>query len=322
MLETLKIIYETLKSLRKRNNKNVHFETIIAQSQIEKIISKTTALTPTKNSRERAKFKGNPMKVLSFKEIINLIPILVKNMFEIIKSYQGLKKHPHKNSITTEELKTLEKKAKTFGIDTIGYTKIKKNDIFQNRAVLYPYAIVFSIKMNKEDIEKAPSYQSLKTIQDTYLQTGIVANKITNLLRQMGFGAQSGPGLGGQTVYPVLAERAGLGAFGRHGLIITPENGPTHRLGVVYTNITNLPLNEKNHHEWIQDFCQKCGKCIKKCPANAIYKKPQKTRGNNITFINSDKCTSHFENYGCSICIKECPFNKIGYQQIKSSFLN
>lgn len=85
----------------------------------------------------------------------------------------------------------------------------------------------------------------MKTIQDTYLQTGIVANKITNLLRQMGFGAQSGPGLGGQTVYPVLAEHAGLGAFGRHGLIITPENGPTHRLGVVYTNITNLPLNEK-----------------------------------------------------------------------------
>lgn len=34
----------------------------------------------------------------------------------------------------------------------------------------------------------------------------------------MGFAAHAGPGLGGLTIYPVLAERAGIGAFGRHGL--------------------------------------------------------------------------------------------------------
>jgi hypothetical protein len=30
IFETLKIIYEALKSFKERNNKNVHFETIIA----------------------------------------------------------------------------------------------------------------------------------------------------------------------------------------------------------------------------------------------------------------------------------------------------
>lgn len=78
-------------------------------------------------------------------------------------------------------------------------------------------------------------------IYRAYEKTGVIADSLAKLLRKMGFGAHSGPGMGGPTIYPVLAEKAGIGTFGLNGLIITPENGPRHRVGVVYTNIKNLP---------------------------------------------------------------------------------
>lgn len=316
MLEAFKTIFKVFK---KGKNKETHIEDMIGD--VDKILTQDRVITPGEQAREQEEFKKNPMENLALTEKISLIPILMKNMIQLKKSYQGLEQIPQKDNISKKELEIIEDKARKLGVDAIGYTKVKRDDIFLKRGILYPYALVFSIAMDKDDIETAPSYKSLHMIQETYAQTGIIANKLTNLLREMGFGAQAGPGLGGLTLYPVLARRAGLGVFGRHGLLITPENGPTHRLGVVYTNITNLSLNEDNEYEWIKDFCQQCGKCISACPSNAIYKEPVKTKGDNVAFIDTDKCLKYFKSYGCSICVKECPFNQIGYQKIKEGFL-
>lgn len=319
LIKKLNLLFKVLKG-----NRGSGFEKMIAEEQFNNLLSKEDAIDPGNNSRKRGEFKGNPMSNLSITEKFKLISILMKNMSELKKSFEGLDQKPRRNHIDDEELSKLENLSESLGVDSISYTELRRNDIFQNRKVLYRHVIVFSIKMDKDDIEKAPSYDSLKMIQETYARTGIVANKITTLLKEMGFGAQSGPGLGGLSIYPVLAERAGLGTFGRHGLIITPENGPTHRLGVVYTNIENLPSSKEKRkdHEWIKDFCDQCGKCIRKCPANAIYQKPKETEGDNISFIDNDRCVEYFaEHYGCSICIKECPFNLVEYEDIKESFL-
>ncbi|AGB40448.1 4Fe-4S protein [Halobacteroides halobius DSM 5150] len=314
-------MFKTLLELFKKDNNEPHdIDAMIGD--LDKLLSHEQVIEPGQNSREQGEFKGNPMQHISIMKRLNLIPILIKNMRELKKSYRGLDQTPDREKINQEELERINQQAEELGVDSIGYTTVNKDDIFLNRGILYSQAIVFSIEMDQEDIQTAPSFQSLKTVQDTYAQTGVVANKITNSLREMGFGAQSGPGLGGQTIYPVLAKRARLGAFGRHGILITPENGPTHRLGVIYTNIKNLPTTGDNKHEWINDFCQQCGKCIESCPVDAIYEEPVTTTADNIAFIDNDTCVEYFaRNYGCSICIKECPFNQVGYHKIKENFL-
>lgn len=71
-------------------------------------------------------------------------------------------------------------------------------------------------------------------------------------------------------MYPHLAQNAGLGFKGRHGMVITPEFGPRQRISVIFTSIQNLPVNSSNEHSWVPDFCLKYGGCVKKCPGNAI----------------------------------------------------
>ncbi len=62
---------------------------------------------------------------------------------------------------------------------------------------------------------------------------------------------------------------------------------------------------------------EKCGICLKKCPANAILEVPIKKEQGNISRIDSDKCFEVFyKKTGCSICIKVCPFSKIGYDRV------
>jgi len=182
---------------------------------------------------------------LSFREKIELFPIFFNNVFQIIKSTKGLNKKPKRDNIRLEELEEIEKYAKELGVSSIGYCKLDRDDILEGFGVIYTETLVFSVEMDKDKISKAPSFDTLKMIYRTYAATGVIANKLAKKLRKMGFGAHAGPGFGGLTVYPVLAKKAGIGTFGKQGIIITPENGPRHRLGVVYTNITNLPQAKK-----------------------------------------------------------------------------
>lgn len=129
----------------------------------------------------------------------------------------------------------------SWGASSIGCCGVERDDIFEGFGLVYDKAMVFTVEMGREEVARAPSFSTLKMVYRTHLETGVIANKLAGLLRGMGFRAHAGPGLGGLTVYPVLAVKAGLGALGRSGLMITPECGPRHGIGVVYTNIRSPP---------------------------------------------------------------------------------
>ncbi|MHA1347677.1 MAG: 4Fe-4S dicluster domain-containing protein [Candidatus Heimdallarchaeaceae archaeon] len=145
--------------------------------------------------------------------------------------------------------------------------------------------------------------------------------KIAKFLRQKGYSSQASHPLGGLVLYPRLAEKAGLGSFGKSGLLITPVNGSTVRLAAVFTSIKNLPVTDGHEHSWIREFCKTCLKCIKECPPQAILKEPIKHDTGRVTHIDNNKCFPYFaENYACTICIKVCPFNNNSYDKIKAAF--
>ncbi len=184
--------------------------------------------------------------------------------------------------------------------------------------MLHAHAIVLTMEMDRERMDASPSADSAVMVHETYNELGIAANAIARHLRELGYSAQAGHPLGGLTLYPPLAQAAGLGWQGMHGLLITPEFGPRVRLAAVFTSIEDLPDSGGEEHAWIEDFCAECVKCVRQCPPDAIRTEPIRHASGRVTSIEPDRCLPYFvRNHGCSICIKVCPFHQRDYDWLK-----
>ncbi len=251
-------------------------------------------------------------------------PILHKMVGCIIqsrKSSSSITKNPNLNKtiISENELKDLEIYIKTLEIDMIGYAKVPSELVFKNHKILYGNAIVIIMEMKSSEMETAPSKKALKEVFRTYSDLGLTVNKIADYLRKKGFNAMAGPAIGGDASYVPIAEQAGLGVIGKHGLLITDKSfGPSMRIATIYTDIENLPMQEENPHLWIKDFCNKCKKCVRGCPGKAIYEETLESG----RAIDQNKCALPFaRDYGCSLCIKNCTFFNKDYYEIKEKFI-
>ena len=283
---------------------------------------------PTASSPTKFEIPLEAMKLIQERddfEMQQVFPMrrLLSNMKNIHLSVDSITENPSKpkNETTTEFLKQLEEYAISLGIGSIAFTKLPQELIFQNVGVLYDNAIVLTMEMSKEKLDQAPSQATLNMVFGTYDDLGKGANKIAEFLRNHGYAAQADHPLGGLVLFPPLAQKAGMGWVGRHGLLITPEFGPRVRLAAVYTNIENLPLTDSNEHDWISKYCDLCGICVKQCPVAAILDKPIIHESGLITCIKQRECFEYFvQYYGCSVCIKVCPFSKSddAYKRLKA----
>ena len=255
--------------------------------------------------------------------ILNLMVSCIKQAKISAESIRNNPKNK-KKQLSEQERSSLEEYARTLGVSQIGYTKVDRDMIFSDRGILYDNAIVFIIKMRKDAIQTAPSKTAIKEIFRTYNELGIIVNKISDYLRKLGYNAMAGPAMGGNVSYVPLAQKAGLGVIGKHGVLISDQDfGSSLRIAAVYTDIENLPFAEDNPHMWIKDFCQSCNRCVRLCPANAIYEKNILVNGNpdTQTSIDNTKCAVPFaNNYGCTVCVKECTFFNNDYATVKDRF--
>ncbi|WP_420630301.1 [Fe-S]-binding protein [Candidatus Leptofilum sp.] len=253
------------------------------------------------------------------------VPYVLGSVTNIRKSVRDLDRNPTngKKTITASDLDELRAYAKTVGVDEIGFSDVLQEWVFQETAVLFNKAIVLVMEMDKARMQLAPNKDTAVMVHETYDLLGRASNKIADWLRERGYAAHAGHPLNGMALYPPMAQAAGLGYRGIHGLLITPRFGPRVRLAAVFTEIENLPMYDGHEHEWILDFCQICHRCIRDCPPKAIYETPIEHENGLVTTVDNTKCFPYFiNNHGCSVCIKVCPFNQQGYHKIKSSFLN
>jgi epoxyqueuosine reductase QueG len=239
-----------------------------------------------------------------------------RRLFSIIKnihiSVDSITQNPtYPNSSVSEVfLEKLMKYTQSLDVGQFEYVKLPRDLIFQEYGVLYDNAIILAMEMSKEKIDKAPSQTTMNMVFGTYDELGKAVNKISEFLRDHGYAAQADHPLGGLVLFPPLAQKAGIGWVGKHGLLITPKFGPRVRLAAVYTNIGNLPFAESNNHGWIEDYCKICGICVKQCPPKAIRDESLIHENGLITHISQKNCFEYFaQYYGCSICVKVCPFS-------------
>jgi ferredoxin len=249
---------------------------------------------------------------------------LFRNMSAGAKLYR--KRFPASSDRATPALlRDFETLARSMGARDIGYVEVPNYAIFQRKGIPCRFAIVFTVEMQQEPIETAPSFECQLEVMDGYKRMSRIAMRLTHYLRTAGYEAYPGTALGGVTDYVHLGELAGLGAIGYHGLLITPGEGARLRINTIYTNIANLPTLEatgrKNEHLWVRDFCAMCRKCIRSCPVQAIYETPRARGDGGMQSIDHGTCRDYFaSNFGCGVCLAVCPFSHSGYSTVKERF--
>lgn len=250
-----------------------------------------------------------------------LAPLFLSSMLGVLSANKSIKDNPAnpRTEIAPEELDELIAYAHDFDC-VIGFAKLDHLFIFKGKSISFDNSIVLAMEMDAEAISQAPSHPTNYEVQKIYKVLGDAGNKIAKWLREKGFACHAVPPRNGLTLHPPMAEMAGIGFHGLHGLCITKEFGPRIRLSAVHTNITNLPFYDGNDHEWIADYCDKCRLCIQKCPGDAFFDEPIHKENGIITHIDQEKCFPFFaENQGCAVCIAVCPFSKTGYDSLKEN---
>ncbi|MDI3517253.1 MAG: hypothetical protein PWP09_1319 [Thermotogota bacterium] len=214
----------------------------------------------------------------------------------------------------------------------VGFTELPQEYVFAGKAVPFRYALIFAQEMKREAIEKAPKVDAGIEVIKVYNSLGIATNDIANWLRKSGVICMANHPLGGLTDLVPLAEKAGLGAIGRHGLLITKEFGPRCRLSPIFLEQKLFEFTDSNSKEysWISKFCSNCGNCIKSCPTNAIYserklsiKYNKENLKDRFECYDREKCFAYFSaTMGCGVCIKVCPFSKNPriYDRLKTKY--
>ena len=179
------------------------------------------------------------------------------------------------------------------------------------------YTVVIANEMHHQTIETVPSALSGAATGQGYSKDIIAVLSITQYIRNLGYRAIAS--LNDTALSIPLAIQAGLGQYGRHGLLITPEYGPRVRIAKIFTD---LPLVADEPIDFgVTETCNICRRCSTGCPVKAIpFAAPDYETHDGISHIkgikkwtiNAKKCFKFWANQGtdCSICIRVCPYNK------------
>ncbi len=176
----------------------------------------------------------------------------------------------------------------------------------------HPYAVVFALEMNLAFVAAAPRAPVIVETGKQYVEAAKISILLAEFIRRLGYSARAHvAGSNYQAMLPPLGWEAGLGELGRLGILITTKYGPRARLGLV---TTDMPLNpDEPKVLGIQDFCEKCQKCAKNCPAGAIpYGRKEEENGVLKWVLNREECYRYWRKAGtdCAMCLYVCPFSK------------
>jgi len=182
----------------------------------------------------------------------------------------------------------------------------------------HKYAVVIVIDQGFETLDGSSGDDWISGAQSyrAYLKGSTVATITAEYIRGLGFPAQAHSNADGDVLQIPLMVLAGLGELSRIGeLVLNPFLGPRHKTAII---TTDLPLSvDKPIDFGLQDFCSKCKKCARECPAQAIpYGGKVLYNGYEIWKPDVGKCVKYRvtnpKGSACGRCMKMCPFNKEG----------
>ncbi len=228
-------------------------------------------------------------------------------------------------SLLTKQIKRV---ARFFGAALVGVAKLDRRWIYQTNIAGEPYeipesvkyAIVMAVEMDYDKIAASPAFAASVATALGYSKMAFMEIELAEYIQRLGYRAIP---CGNNVALSVpLAIDAGLGQYGRHGLLITKEYGPRVRIAKILTDMPLIPDKpDLGFCEAVVRFCEVCKKCADHCPSQSISHDTGrtwrgKTKSNNPGikkwYINPETCYGFWVENGadCSNCIRSCPFNK------------
>ena len=228
--------------------------------------------------------------------------------------------------LSDEFVDQLKEITKHFGATDVGLAKLTDYEYYSHLGGLsnelgfdtygeevrpkYKTAIVFTIEMDKEMINRAPHIEELLETERAYVALAEVSSKLTMYLKRLGyqaFGNNSEFYLG--PMVPIAYD-AGLGEIGIGNHLVHKKYGDRFRIGAVFTTL-ELPY-DKPLDFGLQEFCKICALCMLNCPTKAITHKPRDVNGRTFYKFDDQACYDMWLKGGtdCGICLQSCPLSQ------------
>ena len=244
----------------------------------------------------------------------------------MLRDGPGVPLEPESPEVSADEIKRI---ANVFGADLVGITdyderwvyserfspmlgRAKPNDLPEGLTGV----IVIGQAMDAELIQTAPSALSGTATGLGYSKDAAVLLGVAQYIKNLGYEAV--PSMNDSALAIPLALAAGLGEYGRHGLLITPEFGSRVRFGKIFTNMPMASDAPKTFG--VKEFCEQCNRCADACPARAI---PQGgpvpvalnrsgLKGVKKWSVDGEACFGYWTriNSDCAICVRVCPYSR------------
>jgi epoxyqueuosine reductase len=203
--------------------------------------------------------------------------------------------------------KQVKEMALAFGAGDVGIAKLTPVMINDDADLPHDYVICVIVPEDYSETRGGPRAIELEAMR-TYSACAEISTKLAAFIRELGYPAIAHHN-GACEIQAIPAMyAAGLGELGKHGSLIHPEMGASHRPGFVTTNLA-LSTDEPNIFG-VQDTCLNCNLCTNNCPGDAIPDDFILTEGVRRWVTDIEKCYvySRLRAQYCHICVDVCPY--------------
>ncbi len=180
-----------------------------------------------------------------------------------------------------------------------------------------PHVIVIVTAMHYEAVKCYPSATAGIAVGHGYSRDCELVQSIATYILNLGYRAVAS--VNDTSLAIPYAIQAGLGEYGRNGLLITRDYGPRVRIGRIHTD---LPLvHDQPIRFGVREFCDTtCRRCAEACPPKAIslgaptevVPSQSMVKGIRKWQVDPERCFKFWVNQAteCGICMRVCPYNK------------
>ena len=172
----------------------------------------------------------------------------------------------------------IKRVAKALGADLVGVTAYDERWVYSHKYSAQTQkektneipegldnVIVIATNMDYELIQTVPSALSGTATGLGYGRDTVALLSLGQYIRNLGYRAVES--LNDSALAVPYAIQAGLGEYGRHGLLITKEFGPRVRLGKIFTD---LPLSHDRPTSFgVKEFCNVCHPLRRRVPGES-----------------------------------------------------